>query len=110
MQTSPHGVQRQSQDLGDLLVAEPLEIAQDDDDASLLGQGGDRLVERGLQLALLQQRGGVGALGRTLEQGDLASPRNSPSARWARKNVSWAISSASARLPSIRSATPKTRC
>src|SRR5262245_10992512 len=43
------------EDLGDLLVGEALDIAQNDYDAALLGKRSDRAVERLLQLASLER-------------------------------------------------------
>ena len=60
MESRPHGAEREVERRRDLLVREALEVPEHDHDPSLLGQLGDRALERRLELAPLGVRRRIG--------------------------------------------------
>src|SRR5262249_60395504 len=57
MEPRPHRAELELERRRDLLVRKAFEVAEDDDDAALLAELGDRAVKRRLQLVLLQLLG-----------------------------------------------------
>src|SRR5438067_762036 len=68
MESRPHGAEREVERRRDLLVREALEVPEHDHDPSLLGQLGDRALERRLELAPLGVRRRIGVGPQALER------------------------------------------